>query len=835
MRRFLFLLLILFAAPNLLLCQTEKANRDPAPEAFAAFAAGWVDYQMSHYAEAMRSFYDAALIDHRFSPSTTGMKACAHALDFPQVADAISRYEAELTQKNPDLERFADGIIPGLAFWGIYLDGEEVDYHGADELEAAVEQQLKSLLGDRYVRIMPLERNAMGGGVIAAYEHNVLGLLSNSKNQVFLDLFFIQQWDVSTTERRGVESEPMAGVNFQRKRISLEPAGFDSFFSGLEGEEFLISFLNGENNDLPGMFIPRNGSIPLSTLSEHSDDPFNLLSALAYQQPDLDNFRSIMYSGGIRTAEFEKFIFAGLYEWFIDRFPLGSDEASLVSFRHSHSFRPRFAREPKPSGARQEEIADNHPNTLGSDLVLLRRLPEKLNDKNYENIINELRAAMQRICSNSYFDDQMEILLVRAPGGGTHHERVGCRPEEFGSALLAVLKGKGLNAEQPRLMPLYRSINIVKGRQGLFKLLLNSNYLNYSWENLSVADREREAWNMIRFHANSMRKDIAPEELLSAFRNQPQSTYLFDLVTDVGYQLRRKDEIESDPFFHQLLELAFRHFSDEIRHPERKRVQLYFHLWSGEHLRLLASEAGFNRTPEGIRARRNTTKALVQAVDAKQWAELKKGYAQARWRLAKWMDPQNEAEYAVVHGLFLPLIEDFFADAQSKGNSVKFYLDWLLMRKRHEFVIDFLDDYRAPLLERLPLEKEFVDYHSATLASAVAVAYMKSGHPDQAIAFLEPFLRWEWDGDRASLSRIYDWLRLSQACAWYAEIALHHGDFDKARFALDRAFALAKGRNSNRWNISGLRQLNYWNDADYPTIQEYIVALISRLDALEAP
>jgi len=116
------------AFPKVLFCQAEDGRHDPAPEAFAAFAAGWVDYQMGHYAEAMRSFYDAALLDHRFSPGTTGMKACARVLDFPQVADAIWRYEMEFSEKNPKLEKFSDGIVPGLAFWGIYLDGPDVEY-----------------------------------------------------------------------------------------------------------------------------------------------------------------------------------------------------------------------------------------------------------------------------------------------------------------------------------------------------------------------------------------------------------------------------------------------------------------------------------------------------------------------------------------------------------------------------------------------------------------------------------------------------------------------------------------------------------------------------------
>ncbi|MFP4203569.1 MAG: hypothetical protein ACLFS4_04470 [Opitutales bacterium] len=833
MSRFLFLFLVVFAASNPLICQAGTTHRDPAPEAFAAFAAGWVDYQMGHYAEAMRSFYDAALIDRRFSPGTTGMKACARALDFPQISAAIDRYESELAQKNPDLERFSEGIVPGLAFWGLYLDGEEVDYHGVGELEAAVEQQLKSLLGDRYVRIMPFERNTMAGGVMAAYEYNVLGLVSSTEDQVFLDLYFIQQWDVSTSERRGVESDPRAGVNFQRKRVSLEPTGFDSFFSGLEGEEFLTRFLNGENNDLPGVYIPRNGSIPLSTLGECSDDPFSVLSALAYQQPDLDNFRDIMHSGGLRTAELQKFIYAGLYEWFIDRFPLGSDEGSIVSFRHSYSVKPRFARELKSTDERQEEIEENYPDTLGSDLVLLHRLPENLNGENYESTINELRAVMRRICANPYFDNQIVFLFARAPDG-RYYERVKRGPDEFGSGLLAVLKGNVANNAETQLIPWYRSIYILRGSEGFFQLMLGSRYIDYNWENLSAADKEMEASKMIRFHADSMREDIAPEELLAAFRGEPGSTYLFDLVTDVGYQLRRKGEIETDPFFHQLLELAFRHFNDEIRHPERKRIQLDFHLASGDHLRLLASESGFDRTPEGIQARRNTTKALVQAVDAKQWTELQKDVAMLRWRIAKSMDPQSEAEYAMVHEMFLPLIEDFLADGGSKNHSVEFYLDWLLIRKRHEFVIEFLDQHRGLLLERLPLEKKSADYHAETMARAVAVAYMKSGHPDRAIAFLKPFLYWGLNENRGRLSSRYEWLRLSQACAWYAEIALGNGDFEQARVALDRAFALAEGRNANRWNLSGFRQLNYWNDADYPTIQEYIVDLISRLEALEA-
>ena len=87
--------------------------------------------------------------------------------------------------------------------------------------------------------------------------------------------------------------------------------------------------------------------------------------------------------------------------------------------------------------------------------------------------------------------------------------------------------------------------------------------------------------------------------------------------------------------------------------------------------------------------------------------------------------------------------------------------------------------------------------------------------------------------DRGGSSKEQDWLRVSQACAWYAEIAINRGEFDEAHLALSRAAALSEGRDASRWFLSGTKQLSYWNDGDYPTIQEYIVALMDRLNALE--
>ena len=822
------------AFPKVLFCQAEDGRHDPAPEAFAAFAAGWVDYQMGHYAEAMRSFYDAALLDHRFSPGTTGMKACARVLDFPQVADAIWRYEMEFSEKNPKLEKFSDGIVPGLAFWGIYLDGPDVEYIGVKQLEDTVEGQLKHLLGNRYVRMRPLERvkqDVNDGGEIVACEYNVLGLLSNSGNQVYLDLFFIQQWDVSTSERRGVASDSRFGIHFQRKRVSLHSTGFESFFSGAEGVDFLTRFLNGDNNDIPEEFIPKHGAISLDELEEHEGDVFNILSALAFQKPGLNHFNSIMFSDKIHHSKLHHFIFAGLVEWFMDTFPAGSDEATFLRYRHANHVTARFAREPKSIKERKDILLKNCPDTLGADLVLLDRLPEKLNKDNYKDLLDELRERMVRICSHPAFNDRVTHRFID-DAEGSYFKTVKRRPEEFGRGLIKILDKGGNIKKDIKLIPLYRNLNVLRDRNGHFELILESRYIDYSWDRLSPVNKENEAWNMIRFHADTVRQDIDPAMLLSAFRDQPQSTYFYDLVADVGYQLKRKNIIASDPSFHSLLVLAFRHFNDEILHPKRKRIQLNFLLTSREHLSYLASLAGFYSTPEGLKVQNESKQALMEACGLKEWADLKNNRTLVLQRMAKALDPQDESDYAMVHNMFFPDIDALFNDSKHKKLclSFMFYLDWLLTRERYDFAVRFLDQNRQRLLLRLPLEKKVMDYYSASLARAIAVTYMKSGHPKEAIVFLEPFLQWETD----SSSRSKDWLRISQSCAWYADIVMEQGEASIVHDALKRASTLAEGRNANRRFLSGARQLNFWKDKDYPTLHEYIVALKSRLAEIGA-
>jgi len=810
--------------PIELLGEVALIDENPAPQAFAAFAGGWVDYQHGHYAEAMRAFVDAALIDQRFSPAITGIKSCAISMGYPQVREAMIRYEDELARKNKELVRFADGITPGVAFWGLFVDGNETRFDGGDSLEEAVEAQMQELLGDQYVRIFPFDYSDPNSSPIPACEYNVLALLSKSENQVFLDLFFIQQWDISTSERNGVESEPDS-IRFQQHRIDLSDTGFENFFESSDGKNFIIDFINGYKNSDSESFTPKFGGVEIDEIEDRESDLFKALSAQAFRPPDFTLFSKLITSSTGRGKGIARYIHAGFQDWFHDGFPPGSDEQSLVAWVSARRQTPPFARHHERSFEKRNRwVLTEYPGSIGGDVARLHSLSREVGEENFEEIISEMILAVERITSHPLLSERATLWYFAGPPARSYPNTIRVDYANVLRGLLELAHGERLEEDQSyRLFPLFSGLEIFRSGKGL-SLNLYATQLRTELKPVSLIERTKEAKNVIRFHAATLNDKLEVGEVLGAFEEQPQSAYLMHVVMTALRQLKKKGELETEVATDQLLELAYRYFLDELMHPERQRVRLRFLLPVKVTLDAFSRESGFDASPTGRYLIEQAERTILEVVREKTWPELKDVSSLEMERIAEALSPETDADFALVHQLQIPLIEEFFDISKPHNHWALFYLDWLLLKQRRDFAIRMLDHYYGRLLERLPTHESTADYGDIATASAIAVVYLKAGRAERAVPFLRPFLVWTPE-PYSTLGDAVNGDRIAQACAWLAAVSIESGDFATARRALDRAAELSLGCTRDFERLYGAYRLNQWEDAGYPTIQEYIAAL----------
>lgn len=798
---------------------------NPAPETFATFAAAWLDYQDGDYAEAMRRFHDAALLDHRFSPATTGIKACAYALGFPQISDAVDRYSTELASINPNLVRFADGIEPGLAFWGVFLDGEidRVDLNQVDELQAALDVQLKNLMGPSYIFIHPLSQPTSEDTIIPACEYNIMGMVVKEADQLFLDLYFIQHWDVATTEAKGL-STPESGVKFTKQRTDVTLHEFADFIASDQGAEFLTDFINGGDNEIPDAFTPKFDY----SNSAASEDFFSNLSRIVQSESSYPIFADTINSDSTRHGPLLRFLNCGLLQWYLETMPEGSDERSLVAYVLRLQRLDRFSGHKKTTWEEENQwVIQTNPNTIGATMASLNLITRELNRENFFDYYATLLSSFQKIQQHPLLLEGVSVRYYEGPPARSYPNSVRVDYTKILRDFKELSMGEFMPNGSYELYPLYSRINLTSYK-GEVKVNLTADSLKGNLNTGSNSSKSNNANHLLDFHAKIFHNALDRSEVLKALNDDPESLYLLYVACEALNQNSDTQTAATESLDWELSEAALLSFEQVIRHPERQQIRFQFLLQFKSQINQAAKANGYYQSKRGSTVRKFINNAIYDACNDQRWGFNQSPKALELKRAIDAIEPEEDAEILRANRLFLNLVDLWIEQPEIREHWSIFYLDWLLREGHQATLLTFLEDYESRIVDRLPFEQQTASYEEVFCASNFAVSYLKMEMDERALVFLKPFLDWELE----PYSRIgYNTAtaRIAQACAWLASLLIERGDYETAEAALERAISLSEGESRDYTRFTASRLLNQWEDAEYPNLQEYILSLKKQL------
>lgn len=759
---------------------SAEAPATPAPEVFQAFAGGWLDFQDGHYVEAMRSFHDVALMDTRFSPAITGMKSCAEVLGLAQISDSLSVYEAAVNQRKKNYGEFTREFEPGVAFWGLYTDDENVNFSEIDELEKMLFDAIRQTTSLDVRQISPVSYQPEDRQQVKAYSYNILGLLSLEDGIVYLDLYLIRQFLVDTTQASGVGYEASQSIGYKQKRISLKKGELPQFFSSKEGQAFLEAMLTEGQAAAPGKFEPKYEPKQISEFDPKQSTVFDLIAAQANREPNPELILKFASKGSydLNTKEpIIPYIYEGLVEWLIGHLNLTNpDLASLMSYylEVTHiKARPEWG---KISPEKLQAIASQYPNTPGGSLAELHFLIRRLTAKNINGSVgDQIEAHLERLEAHPLIGDRSMTM---------HHWKNRFFYSSTQQSLLLTFQNQrnlaNGNYAKPkklkRTLPLFGHISLTYDhRRQDFQLISQVYFPAAMIEQKSDEGTQAEILYMLQFHSDYLNGEINAEEVLRALAEDThQSIYLTLLAS---YCSKVQDNL-------QLRLKALKRILQEFEAPENERIS--FQLLVKE-AKILKRKLPDDRAFEDLKTSVDT--AILTASKNPEWTG--NSNLSIRTLVSTFGDAAAQSEDALndLEQQVFEVADN--ADIEKAGwiYQLHWYLKWLIRHKEIERIRTTLARYETRFQKTIPPAKggsPAFDWQ-VRLPMIIAEQYIHVDQLEDAQRWLQPLT--SYDGIQlrmnGSASERLAEQALIQSRIYLAAIHLNKTEYEQAAQYVD--------------------------------------------------